>query len=83
MSVGTHSLANIAPKPNTCTPTKADGRVYFTAPGLFKASFGLTGSAASDVWYIIHLEFLTGVGPNRREEHGNILNVHSPIFLLH
>ena len=34
-----------------------DGRVTFTSPGLFKASFTLGGEAASDQWYLVDFRF--------------------------
>lgn len=44
-----------------------NGRVYFTATGLFTASFSLTGPEATDKWYIVDLEFLVGIGSAAKE----------------
>lgn len=34
-----------------------DGRVTFTSPGVFKASFTLGGDAPHDQWYLVDFSF--------------------------
>ena len=34
-----------------------DGRVTFTSPGLFKASFTLGGADQTDQWYLVDFSF--------------------------
>ncbi|KAF7321449.1 Mediator of RNA polymerase II transcription subunit 14 [Mycena kentingensis (nom. inval.)] len=40
----------------------AGGRVYFTVPNLFEASFCLRGALKDDGWFFVHVEFLITVG---------------------
>lgn len=41
-----------------------DGRVWFTASGLFEVAFTLTGPAPHDWWYILDFRFATGSDPS-------------------
>lgn len=40
----------------------ADGRVHFTAPGLFEASLCVKGAKKNDGWFFADVEFLFQVG---------------------
>lgn len=56
-----HNLRHLWTDPDTFAFV-ADGRVYFTAPKLFKTSLCLRGAQKDEGWFFVHVEFLITIG---------------------